>query len=437
MAIFYSDLFDGAAGPLTSHTPDTGVNPWTSETQAGVWQLNGAGAVVLSTNSQQFLVLTGDAAPNEYHTSVVEGVFAAIAGSGSQIGVGARHSGTGAENDVSRNGYMLWVSDQGYMELRKLEAGVITANVGGFPGSGTTQISIPAPATDNVKLMLVTRNSGADVELEAWYNINDAGWNQVTDATHLDGIYTDVAPSAAFTSPGRDTLIMTAGAGVTPSILSFTGDTVEVDSTAPTVTAFTISTPNVVDGTVITIDTFTATDAVGVTGYKLTESATPPLAGDAGWAGTAQTTYDLGSYRSTTLYPWAKDAAGNVSAVYGTPIAVSASASGAPVVTNVAVADASLIDSHVFSVTITATDDVGVTGYAVTTSATPPGAAQQAGAAFSFDTGAFGDFNLYGWAFDAGGNVSAQAAPVAVRSVDSTAVGATVFGLGFNGGINA
>lgn len=430
MAIDYQDLFNGVTGALTAHSPDIGTAPWTAETLVGQFQLDGAGAVQSSTQNQNSIILTGDVASGEHREATIEATFNSVA-SAARIGVGSRHSGSGVETDASRNGYLFWVLDTGDVELRKITAGVISADVGGFPGQGVTQIPITTPATDNVQLRLVTRNNGANVELEAWYNINAAGWVQI------GGTYTDVAPGAAFTDPGRDALILYSTPTSTPSALSFSRDVVVADVTAPVVTAFTISTPNVVDGTVIAIGTFTATDAVGVTGYKLTESLTPPLAGDAGWSSTAQTSYDLGSYRSTTLYPWAKDAAGNVSAVYGTPIAVSASASGTPVVTNVAVADASLIDSHVFSVTITATDDVGVTGYAVTTSATPPGAAQQAGAVFSFDTGAFGDFNLYGWAFDAGGNVSAQAAPVAVRSVDSTAVSMSVFGLGFNGGINA
>lgn len=108
----------------------------------------------------------------------------------------------------------------------------------------------------------------------------------------------------------------------------------------------------------------------------------------------------------------------------------------APVVTNVSVADASLIDSHIFSVTITATDDVGVTGYAVTTSATPPGSAQQAGSTINFDTGDYGSFNLYGWAFDASNNVSAAFTPVSVQAVNSTASSILIASI-FNGGFVA
>lgn len=86
---------------------------------------------------------------------------------------------------------------------------------------------------------------------------------------------------------------------------------VAADSTAPTVTTFTVGTPS---GSTVPITSFTATDAVGVTGYLITESATPPAPGAAGWSGTAPTSYTAVGTGSLTLYAWAKDAAGNVSA---------------------------------------------------------------------------------------------------------------------------
>ena len=66
----------------------------------------------------------------------------------------------------------------------------------------------------------------------------------------------------------------------------------------------------------------TATDAVGVTGYYIATTSTPPLAGAAGWntvAGatslTTSASYALSAGTgSKTVYVWYKDAAGNVSA---------------------------------------------------------------------------------------------------------------------------
>lgn len=91
------------------------------------------------------------------------------------------------------------------------------------------------------------------------------------------------------------------------------------DRVAPVVTAFTgpaTSAPMTISGI-----TLTATDNKAVTGYLITESATPPLATDSGWVTPAPTTYLSSSEGAKTLYAWAKDASGNVSAVYA-PLAV-------------------------------------------------------------------------------------------------------------------
>lgn len=221
MAIYYQDLFNGTTGNLSGRTPDTvGSNPWTAETAAGTFDLDGSGAVTCGSYDSRW-ILTGDVAPNEYHEATVEGVFGAVA-SGSQIGVGSRHSGTGAENDSSRNGYLLWVSDQGYVELRKVTNGVMTADAGGFPGQGLTQITISNPATDNVKLKLITQNNGTDVQLQAWYSINGGAWTRINNS-----VYTDSNVGAPFTSPGRDALYMRPqdAEPTAARLLSFVGNT--------------------------------------------------------------------------------------------------------------------------------------------------------------------------------------------------------------------
>ena len=83
------------------------------------------------------------------------------------------------------------------------------------------------------------------------------------------------------------------------------------DTTAPTVTAFTM--PATASSLTVNVTSFTATDTGGVTGYKITESATAPLPGDAGWTSTAPSTFTFSGSGTKTAYAWAKDAAGNVS----------------------------------------------------------------------------------------------------------------------------
>ena len=92
------------------------------------------------------------------------------------------------------------------------------------------------------------------------------------------------------------------------------------DQTPPTVTAFTATSPtNKLD---IPITAFTASDDVGVTGYMITASSAAPLSTDPNWLASAPATYHVAGDGTYTLYPWAKDAAGNVSAVYGSPAVV-------------------------------------------------------------------------------------------------------------------
>ncbi len=84
------------------------------------------------------------------------------------------------------------------------------------------------------------------------------------------------------------------------------------DVTAPVVSAFTM--PTTATSLVVSVTGLSATDAVGVTGYMITESATAPSAGAAGWSASAPTNFTFSAAGSKTAYAWAKDAAGNVSA---------------------------------------------------------------------------------------------------------------------------
>ncbi len=84
------------------------------------------------------------------------------------------------------------------------------------------------------------------------------------------------------------------------------------DTTAPTVTAFNI--PATSSSLTVLISLVSATDNVGVTGYMITESSTQPLPTAAGWSAAPPTSYTFTTPGVKTLYAWAKDAAGNVSA---------------------------------------------------------------------------------------------------------------------------
>ena len=88
--------------------------------------------------------------------------------------------------------------------------------------------------------------------------------------------------------------------------------------TAPTVAGFAATSPS--GALAIPITTFTASEAGAY--FIITESSTPPAVDAAGWNLTAPTTYTVAALGTVTLYPWVKDAAGNVSSVYGSPVSV-------------------------------------------------------------------------------------------------------------------
>lgn len=89
------------------------------------------------------------------------------------------------------------------------------------------------------------------------------------------------------------------------------GTTAVTDTTAPIVTAFTM--PATATSLTVAVTTFTATDDIAVTGYLITESATAPTYGAAGWTAAAPISYTFAAAGTQTAYAWAKDAAGNVS----------------------------------------------------------------------------------------------------------------------------
>ncbi len=97
--------------------------------------------------------------------------------------------------------------------------------------------------------------------------------------------------------------------------------TVVVDQTAPTVSTFTA--PATSKSRTITITDFTAVDTggSGVSAYQITTSSTAPTAGSSSWSVSKPTSYTVPADTTYTLYPWVKDAAGNVSAV-ATPLSV-------------------------------------------------------------------------------------------------------------------
>ena len=132
-----------------------------------------------------------------------------------------------------------------------------------------------------------------------------------------------VSAQTGFTSATNDTYFYTVADGnhgQSANSVTRTTTLNVIDLVAPTVDSFTVPANSTSQN--VSIAAFTASDAVGVTGYMVTESAVAPLAGAGGWLGAAPATYTVAADGSYTLYAWAKDAQGNVSTSLNAPVNV-------------------------------------------------------------------------------------------------------------------
>ena len=192
-----------------------------------------------------------------------------------------------------------------------------------------------------------------------------------------------------------------------------------LDTTSPIITAFAMPTES--KNLNIPITDFSASDDVAVTGYLITESSTVPSANTPGWTASVSTAYTVSADGSYTLYPWAKDGTGNISAVHNTPMTVTVDTTQ-PTVTAFSVPSSSASLNVPIS-TFNGSDNFAVTGFRITESSTPPSAGAggwTVSAPTTYTVAGEGSHTLYPWAKDALGNVSAVYGSPKTVTVDVT-----------------
>ena len=174
--------------------------------------------------------------------------------------------------------------------------------------SNTLSVSISSfTATDNVGVTgyLITESATAPLSTAS-------GWNSSVPTTY------------SALNAGTHTLYAWAkdAAGNVSTSLSASVTITIADSTAPTITAFTM--PSTSSSLAVSVTSFTATDNVGVTQYLINESATTPSLADPGWVNSAPTSYTFSGTGARTAYAWVRDAAGNISASASASVTISA-----------------------------------------------------------------------------------------------------------------
>ena len=146
--------------------------------------------------------------------------------------------------------------------------------------------------------------------------------------------------------------------------------------------------------------TANANDNTGVTGYCFASASTKPLGTDKCFTSAASQTIDIPTTASPTYFVWAKDAANNVSATFSIDIKPPSIAS----------ASVSAPNNGKVTLSVNASDNVGIDGYCFTTSPAVPVASDACftnAATKTIDTPTSNSPIYYAFAKDSTNNVSA------------------------------
>jgi hypothetical protein len=98
------------------------------------------------------------------------------------------------------------------------------------------------------------------------------------------------------------------------------------DTTPPVITSFTM--PSISASLTVPVNSFIASDSVGVTGYLITASASTPSSADPDWSAGSPVSFTFGNAGMQTAYAWAMDAAGNISSSTDQTVTIASVPSG-------------------------------------------------------------------------------------------------------------
>ena len=400
----------------TSYAPGEAV----SVTIAGGYRTGWLRAVLYNQNTVELARSNGNASGMGGSTTypatlsapapTAPGTYAwKVAWYGNQYDAGSATFGPGWTPDPNNpnHGYEI-VSTNSFTVAAPADASAPVVGAFTLPASATS-LTVPVSslsATDNVAVTgyLVTTIASAPTAAAA-------GWSTTTP-TSVTAAAAGNVTFYAFAKDAAGNVSAAKSASVTITL---------PDSTAPVVGAFSL--PASATSLNVPVSSLSATDNVAVTGYLITTSASAPTAAAAGWSAAAPTSVTAAAAGNVTFYAFAKDAAGNVSAAKSASVTITLPDSTAPVV-GIFTLPASATSLSVSVSSLSATDNVAVTGYLVTTSTSAPTAAAagwSATAPSNVTAAAAGNVTFYAFAKDAAGNVSAaKSASVTITTATDT-----------------
>jgi len=271
-----------------------------------------------------------------------------------------------------------------------------------------TVTAFTMPTTASSTVVTISSFTATDNTAVTGYLVTETA---AIPAANAVGWSASVPASFTFSSTGVKTAYAWAknAAGIV-SVAKSCGVTITTspssDTTAPVINTFGM--PATSSSLTVAVSSFTASDAVGVTGYMVTENFSTPTASAVGWTAAAPTSFVFSSAGSKTALAWVKDAAGNVSSAYVTFVTIKLSDSTAPIVSTFTM-PLTATSLNVAISSFAASDNIGVTGYLITESATAPSSSaagwlSSVPTLFTFSTA--GIKTAYAWVMDAAGNVS-------------------------------
>lgn len=227
------------------------------------------------------------------------------------------------------------------------------------------------------------------------------------------------------------------GGGGGATVINNGGNTT-ADTQSPQSVSIKINSDAVSTDSVSVTVSLSATDDTGVTGYYIDESIlTPEIVGDRWTVVTSSKSFsltksfDLSTGSGTkTVYVWFRDEKGNLSDSAGDSITLNIADSTAPSNPSISInSGAASTTSASVTLSLSATDNEGVTAYYASETATTPSANTAgwvnytANATFTLSSG-FGTKTVYVWFKDSAGNISTSASNSITYKSSSSAVAA-------------